>query len=172
MIIRKFSKKDLQKAKQFRDFINSIIKEDDFLMLNKKVSLKQEKEWLKKVWENIKKKKIVYLVAEHENSIIGTCHLEKNEGRESHVLSLGIALKKEYRNKGLGSKMVATVIETAKKRFKDAKMIRLEVFSTNRNAISFYKKNGFKKAARIPKQAKIRDKLVDKIVMIKELKKC
>jgi ribosomal protein S18 acetylase RimI-like enzyme len=44
----------------------------------------------------------------------------------------------------------------------------LSVFSTNKIAMNLYKKLGFKKVARIPKQLQYKNKLVDEIVMIRE----
>jgi ribosomal protein S18 acetylase RimI-like enzyme len=49
------------------------------------------------------------------------------------------------------------------------KIIRLSVFPTNKPAIGLYKKYGFKKAARIPKQLQDKGKLLDEIIMLLEL---
>ena len=49
------------------------------------------------------------------------------------------------------------------------KMMRLSVLETNKRAMDLYKKFGFKTVARIPKQILIKRKLVDEIVMLKEI---
>jgi ribosomal protein S18 acetylase RimI-like enzyme len=45
----------------------------------------------------------------------------------------------------------------------------LSAYAKNKSAITFYKNLGFKEVARIPKQAKIKGKLVDEIIMLKYL---
>jgi len=49
------------------------------------------------------------------------------------------------------------------------KIIRLNVFPTNKPAISLYRKFGFKKVAKIPKQISYLGKLIDEIIMLRRL---
>lgn len=55
--IRQISKKDLRNVKKFQDFINSLIEEDAQIKMNKKFSLKEEKEWLNGELKEIKNRK-------------------------------------------------------------------------------------------------------------------
>ena len=74
--IRKFSKNDLRNVKKFRDFINSFVEEDAQIMMNEKVSLKEEEKWLKAKLESIKKGKSVFLIAECKGVIVGTAGID------------------------------------------------------------------------------------------------
>lgn len=74
----------------------------------------------------------------HDNeTFVGYMIIKINEEKQNvHIMS--IAMYQTYRGKSLGSKM----IDLAKKTFPD-KNITLYVQTTNKRAISFYKKNDF-----------------------------
>ncbi len=54
--IRKISQRDLKRAKEFQNYINSLIEEGAMILLNKKKGLKEEKEWIKEELKNMRKK--------------------------------------------------------------------------------------------------------------------
>lgn len=165
--IRQLSKKDLRNVKQFRDFINSFVEENAQIMMNEKVSLKEEAKWLKEKIENIKRRKVVFLIAEHNSIITGTIGIDLSIWRQSHIGNLGITIKKAYRGMGLGNYLMREIIKLARKELKHKpKIIRLSVFSTNKSALNLYKKYRFKKVAIIPKQIEFNGKLVDEIIML------
>ena len=165
--IRKLSKEDLRNAKKFQDFINSFVKEDAQIIMDEKISLKGEKKWLKEKLGRIKKKKAVFLIAEYNNMIVGTAGIDLYIWRKSHVAELGITIKKDYRGMGLGTCLIKEIIKLAKKELKPKpKIIRLDALSTNKPAISLYKKTGFKIVAKIPKQIQYKGKLINEIIML------
>lgn len=166
--IREFCSKDRKKAKEFQDFVNSLIEEKAQILLNKKVSLKAEKEFLEENYRKIKKRKRVSMFAEHNNKIVGRTDINIGEGRENHVGNFGIAVRNGYRRIGLGGYLTDSIIKLAKKELKP-KIIKLGALPTNKPAIRFYKKHGFKKVAVIPKQLQYKGKLCDEIIMILEL---
>jgi ribosomal protein S18 acetylase RimI-like enzyme len=168
--IRKISRKDLKNVRKFQEYINSLVKESAQIQKNKKATLKEEKEWIKSRLKKAGNRQEVTLVAEYEGEIIGSASIKLDWGRQSHVGHFGISIRKGYRRMGLGTYLTKEIIKLAKKELKPSpKMIRLSVFSTNKPAIAFYKKLGFKKVAQIPKQIKFMDKLVDEIIMLLEL---
>lgn len=168
--IRKLFKRDLRNVKEFQNFINSLIEEEAKIKVNKKFSLKEEKEWLSKELKEIKKQKRVFLVAEENNKIVGTASIHLGPGRQEHIGNFGITIRKGYRGMGLGSYLMDKIIKLAKKELKPKpKIIRLSVFQTNQPAIKLYRKFGFKKVAKIPKQIKFKEKLIDEIIMLKEI---
>jgi ribosomal protein S18 acetylase RimI-like enzyme len=88
-------------------------------------------------------------------------------GRQNHVGNLEICIRDSYRGIGLGKYLTKKIIGLAKKNLRP-KFIRLSgVFSTNKLALALYKKLGFKKVARIPKQINYKGKLLDEIIMMK-----
>lgn len=168
--IRELSKRDLRNARKFQDFANSLIEEDAQIRRNKKVSLKEESQWLKEELDKINTHKTILLIAEYKNKIIGTSNINQGRGRENHVGGFGITIRNGYRGIGLGTYIMKEIIKLAKKKLKPRpKIIRLSVFPTNKPAQGLYKKNGFKKVASIPKQIKYKGRLIDEIIMIKKI---
>lgn len=168
--IRKISQIDLKRVKEFQNYINSLIEEGAMISFNRKKSLKEEKEWIKEGLKNMEKKKQIVLIAEDKNKLVGISDVRLKGERRNHVGEFGISIKKEYRGIGLGKKLMVEVLKLAKKELKPRpKIIRLSVFSENKIAQNLYKKFGFKKVAKIPKQIQYKGKLIDEIIMIKEL---
>ena len=166
--IRKILKSDLKRAKEFQNYINSLIEEEAMILLNKKKSLSEEKEWLKTKLKNKTQNKEVSLLAEYDSKIAGSAHIKLKTGRESHVGEFGISIRKEYRGIGLGEKIMSEVLNLAKKELKSKpKVFRLSVFPNNKPAMNLYKKIGFKIVARIPKQLQFKNKLLEEVIMIK-----
>ena len=166
--IRGLSASDLKNADKFKDFINSFVEEDAKLSINKKISKKEEETFIAGQLKLIKAKTRVYLVAEHDKKIAGTSGVELEKLRKSHIGRFGIAIAKNYRGIGLGEYMTKEAIRIAKKELKP-KFIQLEVYANNIPAISLYKKSGFKKVARIPRQLQHGGKLIDELIMIREI---
>ena len=96
--------------------------------------------WSEKAFydELTKNKMAIYIVAKKDNEIIGY-------GGMWHVINEGhitnVAVKKEYRGKGVGSKIIGAFIDIANE--KEMIGITLEVRVSNDIAKNLYKKNGF-----------------------------
>jgi len=166
--IRELSPKDLKRAKDFLNYINSLIEEDAKISFNKKLTLKEEKEWLRNTLKEIRKKKKIVYIAETHGKIVGISDVGMKDKRQSHVGEFGISVRKGYRGIGLGKYLMEATLKLAKKRLKP-KIIRLSVFENNKIAQNLYKKFGFKKVAKIPKQIQYKGKLISEIVMILEI---
>ncbi|KKS07076.1 MAG: GCN5-related N-acetyltransferase [Parcubacteria group bacterium GW2011_GWB1_41_4] len=168
--IRKLSNKDLRNTEKFQKFVNYLVEEDVQISKNKKVSLKEEKKWLEGMLGKIKSRKTVFLVAESNDVVVGDTGIDLGHGRQDHIGTFGIMILKGYRGVGLGVYLMKEIIKLAKKDLKPKpKIIRLGVFPTNKPAISLYKKLGFKKVARVPRQFQYKGKLVDEIIMLLSL---
>jgi len=81
-----------------------------------------------------------FVVLEMEKEIIG--YMIAGEYEESYHLK-NLAIKKEKQGKGYGKFLLNNLIKKAKKEYK--KFIFLEVRVSNKRAIKFYEKMGFKK---------------------------
>lgn len=96
--------------------------------------------WSEKAFydELTKNKMAIYIVAKKDNEIIGY-------GGMWHVINEGyitnVSVKKEYRGKGVGTKIIDAFIDIAKE--KEMIGITLEVRVSNDIAKNLYKKNGF-----------------------------
>jgi len=154
--------------KDFQELINSLVEEDDFILINKKMGLKEERKWLMNVLKEIKEGKKVLLCAVANQKVIGSCQITKGRGRQSHVGRLGIALHKNYRQQKIGSFLMEETLKLAQKYLKN-KMITLEVFATNKRARNFYQKFGFKEYGKLPRAILRRGRYIPEILMYKEL---
>ena len=109
-------------------------------------------------------KKVPYIFAVRENKVIGWCDLQP---KDNITAALGIALIKEYRNLGIGTVLIHKVFEKGMKY--GFKKIFLEVRKSNKVALEFYEKLGFKKINVIEEGVKIGNMKDDVIQMEKEL---
>lgn len=172
IIIRPPLKGDLPVARKFQSFINSLVEEKAMITTNRKMTLKQEIGFLKNELKQVKNKKVIKLIAEDKEKkiIAGMASTRLNSGNQGHVGILGILIAKNYRRMGLGTFLMREIIKSAKKELKPRpKIIRLSVYHTNKPALKLYKKFGFKKVARIPRQLQHKGKLLDEVVMILDL---
>lgn len=85
----------------------------------------------------------------------------------SHVVEIGMAIKKDSRNAGLGSTLLREGIAWARK--KGFHRLELGVLSTNEQAISLYKKFGFQQEGIRKSRYHIDGTWVDEILMSKLL---
>ena len=122
LIIDKMNLKDFEQIKEnlqkdFDDFWNANILESE-----------------------LKNNNSLYFVAKNKNEIVGFIGIIKNV---DFVEILNIVVKKDFRNKGIGNKLLQKIIEVVK----EIKMqeIYLEVNEKNKNAIKLYEKNNFEK---------------------------
>ncbi|MCD6177790.1 GNAT family N-acetyltransferase [bacterium] len=170
--IRLLSRNDLRHPEKFQKFSNSLVKEDAQIGINKKVTLKEEKERLKRRWNEAKARRMVTLLAEDRKMLVGRVTIGMHIGRQDHVGYLVVMVHREYRRRGIGEYLSRKAIELAKKYLRPSpRIIRLSVLPTNKPAMNLYRKLGFKKVAKIPHQFQYKGKLVDEIVMLLYLDK-
>jgi RimJ/RimL family protein N-acetyltransferase len=155
-------------TQQLMKFINDIIDEEAFILANKKVTLKEEEEYLEKVMKDMKDGKFIKILAVDNDRIIAAVDGIQLRGRMSHLCSLGISISKDFRGEGLGSILIEELFEQAQK-YLGAKQITLTCFVTNTPAISLYKKMGFQEYGRLPQALQYKDKYLDQVKMYRKL---
>jgi ribosomal protein S18 acetylase RimI-like enzyme len=170
LTISLLSKKDLRLAKEFLDFINSLIEEDAKILMNKRMILKEEKEFLERAVKNVKNKQKIYLIARDGAKIVANTSIETGIFKRNHIGKFAIAIREGYRGIGLGSHLMKEIIRLAKQELNPSpKIFQLEVYENNKPAIALYKKMGFKIVGRIPKQIQYKGKLIAEYIMIKSI---
>lgn len=157
-------------VKTLLEFINSLVEEDAPILVNKKATLKEEKEWLKDRIKLVKKNKLHGIFVFHKNEAIGNAEVRKGNWRQSHVGNIGVSVKKNYRGIGLGKLLMKKAIEVAKKD-PEIKVLTLSVYPVNKIAMNLYKKLGFKVVATLHKRHLYKGKYVDEYVMDYPIKK-
>ena len=111
-------------------------------LLNSKWTYEEGKKFLK---THIKDKNSIFLVAESDSELVG--YLTGSEikiqswrpVRRTEIEELFV--KKDFRNKGVGRRLVKKFIGWSKK--KGVRRILVIVYSKNKKGINFYKKIGF-----------------------------
>ena len=91
-----------------------------------------------------------------------------NLNKTRHTASFGVAVRKEYRRRGVGTALMKEVMKWAKEQ--GAEKLWLSVFSTNERAIALYKKLGFRVECIRKGQFKVKGKYVDEVVMVRWIK--
>ncbi len=145
-------------------FINKLIDENGYLLMERRITRKEEEEWKKSELEAQRKKQGYVLVARIDGKIAATSGAKRERGKGSDNILLGIAVAKEFRGIHLGEKLLRHNIKLARKKLK-ARNIYLSVFAPNQIAKNLYEKIGFKEMARFPKWLKQNGKYVDHIFM-------
>jgi ribosomal protein S18 acetylase RimI-like enzyme len=111
-------------------------------------------------------KSFTTLLCEVDGRVVGYATIEEPIWDLSrHVGELGIAVLPEYRRIGVGSALLGSLFELASK--KGFEKITLSVFHTNRNAISLYRRFGFKTVGRKKRQFKLKNHYIDELIMEK-----
>lgn len=97
-------------------------------------------------WKNrLEKRPAGYysLVAEVEGEVVGQIGLQVLQNpRRRHVAQLGMAVHEGFRGLGVGSRLLAEIIELAEA-WLGVERIELEVFTDNEGARVLYEKHGF-----------------------------
>ena len=90
--------------------------------------------------DNLKNFYIFFLVAEQNKKIIGTTALIRINRRTGEIKRMFV--KKSFRRKGLGKKLLNNIINKAKK----LGIVKIKLYTSTFNlpAVSFYQKMGFK----------------------------
>jgi RimJ/RimL family protein N-acetyltransferase len=149
------------------EFINSLINESADITMHKKPTRQEEAEWLGRYLTNLDNDRLFALVAEVDGKVVANSELNRKTGYSEHVGEIGIAIKAGYRDIGIGTEILRTLISNARER--GLKVLRLSVFSSNKRAKHVYEKVGFKETGRIPGEIFKDGKYVDEIIMTMEL---
>ncbi|MBI2113378.1 MAG: GNAT family N-acetyltransferase [Candidatus Wildermuthbacteria bacterium] len=151
-------------------FINSLVAEDAQILVNKKSTPKEEKAWLVRVLGRVRKNKMHIISAFYGKECIGSVTLEKGMWRESHVGTLGLAVKQNFRGFGLGTLLLKKIIAIAE-RDSGVRVLSLKVQGMNKAAQKLYRKLGFKTVAKLPNRSLYKGKYQDEYVMDYPLRK-
>lgn len=152
-------------VKTLLEFINSLVEEDAPILVNKKATLKEEREWLKDRIKLMKQNKLHFILALHKGKAIGNAEVRKGNWRQSHVGTIGISVEKNYRGIGLGTLLLKKAVEIAKKD-PEIKVLTLTYYEPNKMvAKKLYEKVGFKTIVKLPRRSLYKGKYVDEYVM-------
>ncbi len=143
--------------------INSLVEEKAEIARTEKVTRDEEVEWLPKMLASLQKDELFFLVAEVGGKLVASSDIRILHGDEKHVGVVGIVIKNGFRDLGIGTEMMKTLVEQATKM--DLKVLTLQVFATNKRAVHVYKKAGFVKTGRVPMKHFREGQYIDEVLM-------
>ena len=161
---------EITDAEKLLNTIKNYIPQSEFIpILEKeiKLTIEQEKEWIKYflTYENS-----LLLVAEYENNIIGNIDLTGKQRKVmEHTAVIGMGILKEWRNIGLGTKLISLIIEWSKKN-PILELIWLQVYTENKLGLGIYHKMGFVESGVVKNFFKHNDRYFDNLTMIMKVK--
>jgi len=148
--------------------INSLVEEQANILVDEKVTREGEVDWLSNALARLEKDETLYVVAEVDGRVVGNSELgRKTSSRERHVGTIGIAIRDGFREMGIGTEMIKTLIDQAKSM--GFKVLTLSVFANNERAHHVYHKVGFVDTGRIPKKFFKEGKYIDEIQLARVL---
>ncbi|AWO74993.1 GNAT family N-acetyltransferase [Geobacillus thermoleovorans] len=138
-------------------FVKAVAAEAPYLLTTEAevvTTSERQKQWLQQIMNDPGK---LAIVAEQEGDIIGFLDFHNgNKQRTKHQGSFGMSVKKDFRDQGIGTALLAALLDWAKENPLIEKVC-LEVVADNTNAIRLYQKFGFVEEGVKKKAAKIDD---------------
>ncbi|ATA61118.1 GNAT family acetyltransferase [Geobacillus stearothermophilus] len=154
IVVRTASPED---AERVVAFVKAVAAEAPYLLTTEAemaVTSEQQKQWLQQMADDSGK---LALLAEHDSEMIGFLDFHNgNKRRTKHQGSFGMSVKKDFRGQGVGTALLAALLDWAKENPLIEKVC-LEVVAGNKNAIRLYQKFGFVEEGVKKKAAKIDD---------------
>ena len=152
-------------AKALMGYINPFIERREYLTLEKKVTLAEEREWLEGQAKLLDKKQLAKVYLFVEGKIAGSADIRKSAlPSEAHNVSFGLTISRKWRRLGFGTLLMLRAIAEAKKRF-SPKNMWLDRYGKNKIAARLYKKIGFREVARLKQYHSHYGKYEDKVFM-------
>lgn len=153
-------------------YINKLSREKTYITLQgEHIALEDEEKYVQSQILKFNNGKAVQLLLYCNDKLIGISGVEMHNKIKSHIGGMGISIDKDFRNMGFGKILMENILEVAKKKLKNLKIVTLEVFGENKAAIHMYKGFGFIEYGRLPMGNKYKGKYVEDVLMYKQLDK-
>jgi ribosomal protein S18 acetylase RimI-like enzyme len=158
-----------ENPREFQRFINTLTKEGTYLLVDKPVTLKEEKQWLQTQIQAQRKGEQIYLKTLVNDHLIADCFAKPGFGRNRRNINLGLAVAKNWRRKGIGRILLEELIRRSEQTW-HPKNIYLHVVSSNKKARHLYESLGFHIIAQLPKWFEYNTRYLDEYILILDKK--
>ncbi len=112
----------------------------------------------------------IFLVAEFEGQLIGNIDLTGSKRiKMNHTAMIGMGIKEEWRNQGLGKILINNTLDWAKNH-SNIEIVWLDVYATNNLGLQLYKNSGFEVSGTIKDFFKSGITYSDKIQMYQKIR--
>lgn len=156
------------------EYINTISKEDTYITFSgEQFTEEEENQYIAESLRKIESGDMVKLYCFVGNHMVAEGSAERDfrtRKRGLHRAMLGITVKKEYREQGIGKALMKSLIAEAKNKMPGIRIIILTVFGTNTQAINLYRSLGFVEYGRLPEGLMYKEKYEDCVYMYMPLK--
>lgn len=161
----------LDDAAILMEYINLISQERTYITYQgEHVTLEEETAYVKKLLDSFANHTGVYLLALAGDKLIGSAGIDMGVRTEKHIGLFGISLHKDYREQGIGTVLMDTVIEEALATIPQLEILTLSVFGHNGRACHLYEKLGFTRYGLLPNGVKLEDGYADHVYMYKNVR--
>lgn len=147
---------EIEDSKQLIKHVKKINEQTTYLLKNPdeiNITLEEEQNFIS---QQILSEHSLFIVAEVEGNIVGTCGLVGNKMRRAkHKVDLGIAIQERYWGLGIGRELMEVAIDWAKTN--GISKVTLKVDSSNIRAINLYEKLGFEVEGKLLKDKHMSD---------------
>jgi RimJ/RimL family protein N-acetyltransferase len=110
----------------------------------------------------------LWLVAEVDGRVVGGANFRRGRWmKNAHTAELGVAIRKEFRGRGIGEALMRAGIEWA--RGVGIRKLKLGVFATNTAARALYRKLEFEEEAHLKAEIILDGQSVDEVLMARWL---
>ena len=135
----------VEDAEKMLDYLRAVSTDTDFLMRCEKdphyPSVDDEKTWIDK---HISSEDDILINCVINGAIVGNCNISFTDRfRSRHIGTIGIAVRKEYWGRGIGTLMFEEMEKIARAH-EGVSQMELTCFANNTRAQALYKKMGFK----------------------------
>ena len=176
-ILKKFNAKDgrnvILRTPRWEDLddllelINSLVEEQAEIYITDKFTREKEAEWLFKVLRRLERDELFLLVAEVDKKVIASSDFQIQGGTDERIGAIGIVIRNGYRNLGIGTEIMKTVLEHAA--LFGLRTVTVNAFATNKRAIHVYERVGFVESGIIPKKHLRQGRFIDEVIMSKSV---
>lgn len=156
-------------ARSFMKYINSLVKGRAKILLQKKVSLQEEKKWLADVISKSRKGDIVHVCCTVGDKIVASMAVTKGPYAKNITGTLSFGVIKEYRRLGIMKKAFRIIERLAKE--SGIEVIESTYCANNFPSEKLHKYFGFKIVGMIPKSINHHGKRTDLVIVYERLKK-
>jgi RimJ/RimL family protein N-acetyltransferase len=142
-------------TRSFHELSAEIVREREYMITLPEELLfteEQEHQWLGQHHDS---PRAIFLLAFAPSMLVGYLHFACEERRRrAHSGTFGMAVRKEWREKGVGRALLQTLLEWARDN-PDVEKVWLEVFATNSRGIHLYQSLGFVEEGRLSKEIQL-----------------
>lgn len=149
------------------DLINSAVNEEVDIYIDEPQERDEEAKWLGQVLAEMENGQLMHVVVEVEERVVGSASLRRRRRCMSHVGDVGILLKAGYREAGIGTRLLHTLIGEAGRM--GLEVLIIKYFAGNDRAQHVYEKVGFREIGREPGVVKRKGSYRDLVSMAMKL---